>query len=1006
MDSLKADWLAIPMLPTTGRGRVFPRLTLAFATWLGCTFALLGQESPVSPKESLKWLHMQPGYRVELVASEPQVVDPVSMQIDELGRIWAVEMRDYPVEDETPKSRIVILQDKDHDGFFESSHIFADKLRFATGVQPWKDGALVTVHGQLLMLRDTDGDLVADVREVWLDGFFTGNPQLRANHPMVGPDGWLYVASGLRGGKVKSLAPMGDPVQEALDLTGSDLRVNLRTGQMEAIAGPSQFGLSFDRLGHRYGVSNRQPCFEILSERAELGLSPLAGLANALNEVSPGEAASRVFPLVNAWTTSNLHAGQFTAACGMLVTHSRHFPEAPFATALTCEPTGGLVQRRSVARDKGRSVVTDDHKGPEWLASSDPWFRPVDLYEGPGGDIYVVDMYRAVIEHPDWVPAELKKRPDERFGDSHGRIYRVTRDSSPRGKAGVVVREGRPKIADWLIHADAWNRNVATRLLAEETQLDGNSDWFAKIRELIASGQESSSTNANSTYANLYLFLASGDGLDEDTVTALLRSKDSDQRAMAWAGLRRSNRKWSGRWSGEAIHTLRNPAAAMDEMRAAAWYIASQVGTERVGDEFVEACAAVLVKNTGDAHLWMALSAACINQMDPLLSAILRNSDATNNTLTGLGKDALTRLASRLAGQASSERLNELANHWVTSQKTTQNIFTRHCSYSVLEGLVKSGKLSVVGRSDLEGLVIEGLESDDVMVQKTCVTMLGYCSTDRAKQYALQLLDRPDSRLAKLAISACSSHDTPEFRDWLFKRFPSALPDIRQDLFAAIRSKPERLAALVDRLESGSMSMKIFDAAQIQNLKSVKDPSIAPRLAKLLASALDSNRQRVIDQYSKQLATIQVDSKNHRGKSIFEKNCSACHRLDSVGTQVGPDISDSRVHTFENLLVSVLDPNRTIDANYFRFIARTEDGRIVEGVLRDSNAQTVTLQNQNGAHTLQRSEIEELKSSATSLMPEGIESQIPATDMAELLWYIKNWRYSADGIPVNASITK
>ena len=120
---------------------------------------------------------------------------------------------------------------------------------------------------------------------------------------------------------------------------------------------------------------------------------------------------------------------------------------------------------------------------------------------------------------------------------------------------------------------------------------------------------------------------------------------------------------------------------------------------------------------------------------------------------------------------------------------------------------------------------------------------------------------------------------------------------------------------------------------------------------------------------------------------------------------VGPDISDSRVHSFEKLLISILDPNRSIDANYFRYLARTEDGNVVEGLLKDSNSQTITLQSQNGTMTtLNRSEIEELKSSGTSLMPEGIESQISARDMADLLWYVKNWRYAADSVPANATI--
>jgi len=965
-------------------------------------------DSPVASSESLKWLETQPGFRVELVASEPQIVDPVSMQIDEQGRMWVVEMRDYPVEDATPKSRIVVLQDKDRDGFFESSQVFADQLRFATGVQPWQNGVLVTVQGQLLMLRDVDGDLKADVREVWIDGFSTGNPQLRANHPVIASDGWLYIASGLRGGKVTSSIPFANSESVALDLTGSDLRVNMHTGKIESIAGPSQFGLTFDRLGHRYGCSNRQPCFEILSERSELGMSPLAGLVGPLHEVSPGDVASRVLPLVNAWTTSNLHAGQFTAACGVLVTHSQHFQDTPFATALTCEPTGGLVQRRSFARRDGRSRVSDNPSDQEWLASRDPWFRPVDLFEGPNGDIYVVDMYRAVIEHPEWVPVELKKRPDERFGESHGRIYRVTRSNpKPDAPSAHTFEKTKPDIIAWLQHPDTWNRNIASRLFVEAMQRGRDETLIAKMREIVSTGDPSVSIGS---VANISALLSTYHALDEATILSLLKSTDSARREVGWSCLRQSSQNWAGRWNEEAANAIAAPDVALDEAKSIAWFVATQVSQsdssrEAPNSRFIENSAKALLLHANEPHLWMAVTAACKNRLDALLASWMGSAGRSQESdFTAISREALTRLATRVAQQLSEVQLNELADGLANDAFVDATSATRRLP--VLEGFVRSGKLSIAEGGRLEQSLLRAAISNTDAVGRAAISMLAGSKSNEAKRIALKLLGSTDSSIVKLAISTCSSHDTPEFKQWLLERFPSALPDIRQDIFAAIRSKPHRLESLVDQLESGAMSTRLLDASQIQNLKGVKDTAIGPRLTKLLAASVDSNRQKVIDDFSTHLATIQVDPKNNRGRAVFEKNCSVCHRLNSVGTSVGPDISDSRVHTFEKLLVSILDPNRSIDANYFRYMARTEDGKVVEGLLKDANAQTVTLQNQNGATTLDRSEIEELKSSGTSLMPDGIEAQIPVSEMAELLWYIKNWRYAAENVPANVSLAK
>jgi len=971
-------------------------------------------QSPVSPRESLQWLETEPGFQVELVASEPQIVDPVSMQIDARGRMWVVEMGDYPNDDNTPKSRIVVLEDKDGDGFFESSTVFAEKLLFATGIQPWQNGAIVTVQGQLMMLRDLDGDLKSDSTEIWLDGFSIDNPQLRANHPTLAADGWLYIASGLRGGKIKSTLPFGSSQpSEPVDLTGSDLRVHMLSGQVESIAGPTQFGLSLDQFGHRYGCSNRNPCFEIVSERSDLSLSPLSGLATALHDVSPSNAASKVHPLVDAWTTSNLHAGQFTAACGLLVTHSQHFPDAPFATALTCEPTGSLVQRRSIERRNGLSQVTGESPQREWLASYDPWFRPVDLYEGPGGDIYVVDMYRAVIEHPEWVPEELKNRPDQRLGDSHGRIYRVSRGSrnsrkEPKKDLAARIHSNPTEL---LRHPDAWNRSMAVRTILEIAN-SGHAKSLVGDLKMICS-EETLPIGSN---ASAFSLLAACDSLDESIVASLFRSSNPELRSLIWTGMRQTSVNWDNQWTETAINTFDNPNASVDEMKSAAWFIAAQPKAETHPSEqfftslrYAELAAKSLFRNGDPPHLWMATTAAWHDDLLPFLSQYELTAKSIETKITPMARDCVVRLAMRASQKSfKGESLREYAEAIAVKLDNSPNIASRTIEFAMLEGFCRSGKLAIENESEVERLIQKTATSNnDSVNQRAAIAMLAYSKSNSSKAIALQLLKSTESAMLKSAIATCSAHDTPEFNTWLFERFPSALPAVRQERFNAIRVNPKRLGMLVDALESGQLTSKNLDAAQIQNLAAVRDGSLANRLSKLLSASIHTDRQKVIDQYSTQLATIEVEPMTNQGKAIFAKNCAACHRIDDVGVTVGPDISDSRVQTFEELLVAILDPNRSIDANYFRYLVRTEDGNVIDGLLKDSNSQTITLQSQNGTlTTLNRSDVEEFKSSDASLMPEGIESQIPAKEMAELLWYIKNWRYAADNIPATATLQK
>ena len=237
-------------------------------------------QSTLSAEQSLALLETDPELqlRVDLVAREPQVVDPVAIAFDEFGRLFVAEMRDYPTgpaEGQAPLSRIRLLEDTDRDGRFETAHSFAESISFVTGLLPWRGGLIVTVAGEVRYLKDTSGDFEADLNELWFRGFAEENSQLRANHPCLGPDGKVYIANGLRGGTIVAQKP-GWP-QEPVVLRDGDFCFDPLTGKAEAVAGGSQFGLAFDAFGHRFLCSNRNPCDQVVLELADLARSPPAG---------------------------------------------------------------------------------------------------------------------------------------------------------------------------------------------------------------------------------------------------------------------------------------------------------------------------------------------------------------------------------------------------------------------------------------------------------------------------------------------------------------------------------------------------------------------------------------------------------------------------------------------------------------------------------------------------------------------------------------------------------
>lgn len=987
--------------------------------------------SPIHAQESLKWIELEKGYEASLVASEPAVVDPVAIQIDDAGRIWVVEMRDYPNgpknPSDPPMGRVVVLQDVDGDGHFETSSIFADQLRFPTGIQLWKSGAVVTAAGELLYFEDKDHDLKADGRRVMLEGFTPENPQLRANHPTLSLDGQFYVANGLRGGKIRAPQHAASSKKSGeLDLAGNDLRFNYYETGLQGVTGPSQFGLTFDSMGRRYGCANRQPCLEAMVEQSQLKLSPLAGLVPAVMDVSPSEVASSVRPLVRAWTTSNLHAGQFTAACGVLVTESSQLTkERELGNVLTCEPTGSLVQRRSIDRIGGRTQVIDKAPEKEWFASHDPWCRPVNLYEGPGGVILVVDMYRAVIEHPDWVPKELKQRPDERYGDAHGRLYAVSlntklyRDHLNALRSSPLSKRKTEELIMLLDAPDAWTRSTVARLILERFAFaeaaegyDNNMALLLKACNRFASWQ--------GRIAALHLSFAVGKSEPNffNEVGSCVKDTDPRVQFAFWKLVEEHELTKVDMKNvdprlliGYVLEGLKSND--VDVVRAAAWNLGKMVSDweskmQPYKTLIVESTAPKILNYFDDGHTWMALAAANSKNLTEFLVHISMKLDsirpeAAESDIPWQGISKLAGVIQTNTPERSAE-LSKLIAPWLESRKPNriQSLF----AIAVLEGLTRPLRGPGYQPIPSEWAWIESLARretaanaplSDVALRKRALRLMVHASSPKKLEIVLPILEAGDSTWIPVALEALGTEPDTKITDWCLSQLKSASPSLRNEIMRTLKGEPSRLLGLVKGIESGDVSLKWFDAAQLQSLAAIQDKELQPRIAKLLANLVNKDREKVIEQYQPALS---LTPNAERGKSIFEKNCASCHRIDQTGFSVGPDISDSREQSFEKLLVSILDPNRTIDNNYFRYTAVREDGEIVDGILREATANTVTLRGQNGKEfLLQRSEISELKSTGVSMMPEGVEAQIAPQDMADLLSYIKNWRYLDGSVP-------
>src|SRR5580765_17450 len=411
-----------------------------FAFLIVSAIALRAQaiDGPLSPEDSLKYLKTEPGLKVELVVSEPMVVSPVAVAWDEKGRMYVVEDRGYPVgpgKGKPPVGQVVLLEDTDGDGKYDKRTVFADGLTFPNGVMPWKGGVYVTCAPYLYYFKDTDGDGKADVKKIIFKGFQDlSTTQLRVSHPTLNIDNWVYLTSGLTAAKVVSLANTNRP---PVFLNRVDGRFRPGTDDFEETSGTAQFGQTFDRFGRKFTCSNRNHIQHVVMQTPYLKRNPNLGFSQQVEDIPDHEAACRVYALSANITTAAAHAGYITSACGVTIYDGDALPESYRGNSFTCEPAGNLVHH-DVLKPNG-VIFTASRAYPtnEFLASPDNWFRPVNLANGPDGALYVCDMYRKTIEHPEYRPEATRKVTDFESGKTMGRIYRIVaenRSRSPKTK--------------------------------------------------------------------------------------------------------------------------------------------------------------------------------------------------------------------------------------------------------------------------------------------------------------------------------------------------------------------------------------------------------------------------------------------------------------------------------------------------------------------------------------------------------------------------------------------
>ncbi len=444
----------------------------------------------LSPAESMKTFQLREEFGIEPFATEPDVLSPVDLVFDAAGNAFVIEMGDYPYDAQPGrfKGRIRLLKDTNGDGKPDHSHVFADGLPSATSILPYKDGLIVCAAPDILLLRDTNNDFKADTREVLFTGFFAKNSEAQITSLRYGIDNWIYANNSGQSGMITSpLRPDAPP----LNIAGGNFRFRLDKKLFEAESGNGQFGLAIDEWGHRFYTQNTLHIQQspiawrylhrhnyLPSFRSDVNISDHE-LEMFQKSATPywrqqrsDRRQAKYDSLKNGYT--EYARDHFTGASGGTFYGGDGFPKAFQGSVFTGEVAGNLIHRDVVRSVDGNPAFTAsrdaDEKDREFLAATDPWFRPANLTSGPDGYLYVVDMYRQHIETPVSIPEDLKKDMDFANGEQYGRIWRIfPKEGSKRAPELPDFRTKTPaELVTLLAHPNQWWRLNAQRILVEK----------------------------------------------------------------------------------------------------------------------------------------------------------------------------------------------------------------------------------------------------------------------------------------------------------------------------------------------------------------------------------------------------------------------------------------------------------------------------------------------------------------------------------------------------------
>ncbi len=977
----------------------------------------------VDAEHALSTFKVPPGFKIELVAAEPMIAGPVDMEIDEYGNFYVVEMPGYPL-DKSGSGKIILLKDTDGDGRMDKRTVFAKGLMLPNGILRWKKGILITDAPNVLYLEDTNGDGVAEIRDTMLTGFSLSNPHVNVNNPVYGIDNWIYLAHrgaiSIRnyekefGDKGREVYFPANPGAIRLPQNAGSHSVRFRPEgfKLEMTANRAQFGQTFDAWGRYLLAENGNHSYQEVVPNRYLRRNPDLFISEATQSLSDHGNVSEIFPITKIPERQLFSGvGVMTSSSGITSYLGGIFP-APYDKNITfvCESVSNLVHV-DVLNDDGASFKSSRVlPNSEFLASTDAWSRPVNMYVGPDGALYVLDYYRQIIEHPEWMSEEAVKAGGLYNGNDMGRIYRITPTSTPAAewmKGLKLGSETSESLVEKLSSPNVWWRLNAQRLLVDRSDKTAVPALIKMVK------------NNSSSFGRLHaIWTLEGMGMmDPEVIVNTLKDPIAGVRENA-VKIAEIHLKSSPELSRALLSMVDDPDAKVRYQLLLTLGFVHNPQSAEVRNK-------ILIRDISDKWVQIAAISASSSETVPLLKMVIEKykhdvpaySSLVQRLTTMVGVSGTPATVHQFIQNATAPdpgkrklwqgaMLEGLAMGMETRKsKANENINAFKSEQAVLIRAFFENPEKGIRDASLHFLNVIGL-SDQVLTQTAmnrCVSIAGNKSLSAARRTeALNFLalrdvnphipflksflsPGEDLSIQLAALKTLITIGNNSICDYLLQQWPALTPELREVAIGAFLVNPERVAILLDAIESGKVTPASLGWVRTAKLMSYTDDKLRKRARSLLAK---NDEAQVNKDYQ---SALQIEGDTLKGKMVFLQNCGRCHQVrNTMGIAFGPDLGTVHNWLPQNIMANILAPNLSIAAGFDLWEVDLKNGKSLQGIISSETSAAITLKSGPGIETvINRQDITSLRSVNVSAMPSGLEKDISQEQMADLIAYLR-----------------